>query len=68
MTDYDVDTSDTGKAARVVWAASVLFARVSGMNAENEVRKIQGQAMAYNSGYYFEAVECAFRMAKGEPP
>lgn len=65
MTDYDVDTSDPGKAARVVWAAAVLFAKVSGMNAENAGRKSNGYAMAYDDLSYAGVVEEALAGLRG---
>ena len=59
MSVYDVDTSDPGKAARVAWAAAVLFGEISGMNAENDQRKACGHSMAYTEHSYQAVIEDA---------
>lgn len=47
MSAPKIDAGDPGKAAEVAALAAVLYARVCGMNAENDVRKAQGQMIAY---------------------
>lgn len=61
-----VDTSDPGLAARVAWAAAVLYARVSGYNAENQVRERSGSQLAYWSDSYEVAIEEAHKIATGQ--
>lgn len=56
MSDYDIDTSREEFGAKAVFVAAVLFAKVSGMNAENEQRKAQGYSMAYTYDAYDECV------------
>jgi hypothetical protein len=56
---YKSDTSDPGLAARAVYVAAILFARVSGMNAENEQRMLQGYSIAYTTDSYETEIECA---------
>ena len=66
MSDYTVDTDDPGKAAQVVWAASLLFARTSSFNAENAIRLSQGYAMAYSDNAYEQEVQDAIKAVSGE--
>ncbi len=61
-----VKIQDPGDAARAAWAAAVLYARISGYNAENDQRKVQGYAMAYVSDSYEAAIAEAHRIAVGQ--
>ena len=63
--DLFVPATDPGEAATLAWAASVLFATVSGYNAENEQRKACGHSMAYVEGSYVAAIEDAHLLAVG---
>ena len=63
--NYPVCADDAGNAARVAWAAALLFARVSGMNAENDQRKVVGSSMAYTDDAYQQAIEECYGTATG---
>jgi len=60
---YPVSCDDAGNAARVAWAAALLFAQVSGMNAENDQRKAVGASMAYTDENYQDAIEACYGTA-----
>ena len=55
-----IDTSDPGKAANVVARSMILFARISEMNAANDVRKSLGYSIAFQDDAYAAAVEDTF--------
>lgn len=52
-----IDASDPGKAAIVNLAAAVLFAEISGMNAENQQRQANGYSMAYTHNNYSGVID-----------
>jgi hypothetical protein len=59
MAKIKLDTSNPGKASGVLARASILFARVSGYIAENKIRESLGEALAYDSDSFEEAIaEC----------
>ena len=60
MKDIMLDTSDPGKAADVVARAAILFARVSGFNATNAQRQIQGYAIAFQDDAFEIAIDECF--------
>lgn len=55
-----IDTGNPGKASRVVGAAAVLFARVCGFNAENEIMKSRGWPLAFGKTAYDKEVDNFF--------
>lgn len=55
-----IKTSDPGLAANVAARASILYARVSGYNAENEIRKSHGLFLAYGDDWYESAIDECF--------
>ena len=55
-----LDTSDPGKAADVAARAAILYATVSGFNAENTLRERRGEALAYDSFCYEAAIDDCF--------
>lgn len=65
MAVMNIDTSDPGKAAIVVFAAAVLFARTSMMNAANAGRQNYGSALAYGDESYAAAIEDAEQTVAG---
>jgi len=54
--EKQIDTSDSGKAALVFAEAAILFAKVSGYNAENMARERRGENLAYHEDSYAIAV------------
>jgi hypothetical protein len=64
MAKIKLDTSNPGKVADVLARASILFARVSGYITENKRRESLGEAMAYDSDSFEEAIAECFP----EPP
>jgi hypothetical protein len=55
-----LDTSDPGKAANVAARAAILYATVCGFNAENDIRKTRGEAMAYDQDCYAAILDDCF--------
>lgn len=60
MSNMELDTSDPGKAAEVVARSAILFAMVSGYNAENGVRSQLGQSLAYDANCFEAAIDECF--------
>jgi hypothetical protein len=59
MAKIKLDTSNPNKAADVLARASILFARVSGYNAENKIRAQLGKAKVYGGSAFEGAItEC----------
>lgn len=59
------DTNNEPGAARTVWAAAVLFARTSGMNAANAERQSNGYAIAYGDAAFESVIADCWQIAKG---
>jgi hypothetical protein len=55
-----IDTSDPGLAANVAARAAILFSKVSGMIAENQIREQQGQALAFDYNCFESVAEECF--------
>jgi len=66
MSEVKLDTNDPGKAANVAARAAILYARVSGYNAENSMHHEQGHAIAYASDAFETAIEECFPELRGE--
>ena len=65
MSDYSVpEPKDIGQAAQFACIAAILFARVSGFNAENELRHIQESMPAYTDGSYESEIQDALAALK----
>lgn len=60
LTMITLDTSAPGKAANVAARAAILFARITGMAADNTQREHNGYAMAYDRDCFEAAIEECF--------